>query len=101
MYETLSTRLVRRPDRVIFLKDLFQKLPIHPVDDLPYREVAIRQTVDEQSPYSLADNVIRLMLSDPNLRIATLLTFNPRDFYDICAKRNIQLVQASDAQIHK
>jgi predicted nucleic acid-binding protein len=92
LYEAISSRLIRRPDRVRFLKDVFQKFDIQPVNDLPYRDRALKVTIDEQHPFSLADNVIRLMLSDPGLRIKSFITYNSGDFADICYKKSIDLI---------
>jgi hypothetical protein len=35
---------------------------------------------------SLVDRVLRRALSDVNLRIEALITFNPADFADVCQK---------------
>ena len=41
---------------------------------------------------SLVDEVIRLALMDPNVKIDAMVTFNPSDFFDICQSRHIELI---------
>lgn len=42
--------------------------------------------------YSIADVVLREILSDDTLRIDSFVTFNVKDFYDICRKRKIEII---------
>ena len=41
---------------------------------------------------SLVDRVIRRALSDVNVRIDALITFNPADFADVCKRHNRYLL---------
>jgi predicted nucleic acid-binding protein len=41
---------------------------------------------------SLADMVMRLMLEDVNIRVNGLLTFNRKDFHDVCRKRGLEML---------
>jgi hypothetical protein len=43
-------------------------------------------------PISLVDMVIRYILDDVNIRKDCLLTFNRRDFVDVCRKRQIEIL---------
>lgn len=52
----------------------------------------MKLTFEKGNNKSLVDNIIRLMLDDDTLRIDGLITFNARDFYDVCAIRNIELI---------
>jgi hypothetical protein len=63
------------------------------LDDLPFRKKVINQCFDELSKppanrrnLSAVDRVIREILSDRSLRISALITFNPRDFEDVCRR---------------
>ncbi|MGA8874353.1 MAG: hypothetical protein WB555_02415 [Candidatus Korobacteraceae bacterium] len=63
------------------------------LSDLAFRDGAIDECFDELTkpkPHarslSLVDRVIRRMLSDRNLRLEALITFNPGDFVDVCQK---------------
>jgi len=42
-------------------------------------------------PMSLVDMVMRLMLDDVNVRVDGLLTFNQKDFHDVCRKRGLEM----------
>jgi hypothetical protein len=60
---------------------------------LPFRKRVIDQCFDEltkpvasRKNLSAADRVIREILSDRSLRISALITFNPRDFEDVCKR---------------
>jgi len=41
---------------------------------------------------SLCDVLIRLLIEDVNLRIDALLTFNEKDFVDVCRKRRGEIL---------
>ena len=64
--------------------------PLTPDDE--YKAKAYDLTIEENyRGFSLVDNVIRVMMQDPNLKIHALLTFNIDDFIDIAAKRGIEI----------
>ena len=58
------------------------------------RFTAFEQTVRtaRRRPMSLVDMVMRLMLEDVNVRVNGLLTFNRRDFYDVCRRRGLEML---------
>ena len=65
------------------------------LSDEPYRNHALERVFKNPTPslsLSLVDQVIRLALMDPNTRIDAMITFNPRDFSDICHSKNIDLI---------
>lgn len=62
------------------------------INDSKYLTSAMKLTFEKGNNKSLVDNIIRLMLDDDTLRIDGLITFNARDFYDVCAIRNIELI---------
>ena len=43
-------------------------------------------------PISLVDMVMRLMLENVNVPVSGLLTFNPKDFHDVCRKRGLEML---------
>ncbi|HET6386325.1 MAG TPA: hypothetical protein VFJ58_23275 [Armatimonadota bacterium] len=103
LYESMRTRMVRnRPGIVAFDRDrrtLVSRGQLVMLDDQPYREDALEGCFNEAArpqasyrPLSLVDRVIRGMLSDKNLRIEYFLTYNAKDFADVCQKRSINLV---------
>ncbi len=99
-YEFISSRMTEGPRgkaKISALerdwKTLESKSQLVFLSDEAFRELAIRECFDEcarpQSQYrglSLVDRVIRLMLTDVNLRWDALITFNLRDFADICTR---------------
>ena len=97
-YELLRTRFVKHPKWVRSFRHVVADQRIKPIDDQPYRQSALEQTFasagDRGRSISLADWVLRLVLDDQNWRIARLVTFNSRDFADVCRRRGIQILTA-------
>ena len=96
LYETVSTRLIRSRSRTLELEQLLKRAAIQFVDDREYRDAALEAvfaTARIGYSYALADSVIREMLKDINLRIDYLLTFNGRDFADVCQVRRIEMLE--------
>lgn len=93
LYETMNTRFVKMPGALA----RFGAILVHPdtvlLDDSPYREGSYR-TVGETAPqryFSLVDAVLRAIIEDTNVSISAMLTFNPRDFHDVCRKHRVAL----------
>jgi hypothetical protein len=65
------------------------------IDDQRYREEAYSLAVEysrRKRPISMVDMLCRLLIADPEVRINYLLTTNPNDFLDVCAKRQVELL---------
>jgi hypothetical protein len=96
LYETLRTRFVKLPVRMSTFDRVLKRPNVEYVDDAPYRDRALAATIrggiSGKRPLSLCDMLIRLLIDDTSLRIRALLTFNPRDFHDVCQKRNVQIL---------
>jgi len=104
VYETLSTRFVKNRKAMLQLEADWTRLKTqNQLELLPDKEFRDHLIIDEcfselrkvpgaYRPLSLVDRVIRTMLSDVNVRISALITFNPRDFSDVCAKFNRQML---------
>lgn len=99
-YEVLRTRLVKKTEVLHrFLSDL--KSPrITVVDDSKYRQDALEE-IDawakrRQRCHGLVDMVIRQMLLKSDERIDGFITFNERDFIDICQRRKIPVVSGTE-----
>ncbi len=91
LYETLNTRFTRRHNWISGFKGFARKQATI-IEDNEYKEKALNtvlQTNSTHPKYSLVDLVIREILSDYSIKIDTIITFNYRDFADICQKRNI------------
>lgn len=94
LYETLSTRFVKKSKQVDFLMAHLERAKHEKIDDAKYRDAALSQTASfarQGRPLSLVDGVLRHMLLDEALHIKAIATFNPRDFSDICYRRGIEL----------
>ena len=95
VYEAVSTRMVRNKRGLSRLESDWKLLAaqqqLHLLSDLPFREGVVDECFDElKKPpvqyrkLSAVDRVIRRILSDPNIQITAFLTFNPKDFVDVC-----------------
>jgi predicted nucleic acid-binding protein len=94
LYETLNTRLLRRRHSLSSFKATLDRPGTVLVEDGPYRDASLRSVLDmnKSHTYSLVDQVIRSMITDAPMRIDALITFNPRDFRDVCASRGVELL---------
>ena len=93
LYETINTRFAKRPDVLRRIDAIIMKADTLLLDDSPYREGAYRQVQQTfcRRPLSLVDAVLRAVIEDENVRIGGLLTFNAKDFYDLCYPRHVDL----------
>ncbi|MHA6197281.1 hypothetical protein ACX3YG_23260 [Pseudomonas wadenswilerensis] len=92
LFEFVGTRLVRRRSTLAGFRQMLNKTSIVLVDDEPYREKSLEFTTGPSNhSYSLTDHVLRSMIEDVNLSVDALISFNPEDFRDVCAKRRIEI----------
>ena len=93
LYETISTHLTRRRERLLLLEEIISKPNIIFLDDNDYKSEALKQVFQFNRligfTYSLTDSVIREILKDINVRVDYLVTYNVRDFKDVCDQRYI------------
>lgn len=94
LYETLRTRFVKKPGAMQRFAAISGRRNVERLDDLPYRDAALEQTLRtaRRRPMSLVDMVMRLMLEDINVRVTGLLTFNRKDFHDVCRARGLEML---------
>jgi predicted nucleic acid-binding protein len=96
LYETICTHLSRRRDRLLYLEEFIRRPDIVLLDDENYKESALEEVFKLNRTagftYSLVDSVIREVLKDVNVKINYLVTFNERDFIDICQIRQIGII---------
>lgn len=96
LYETINTKLLKDKNKGAadwFLQQLNQNPKFIKVYDDAYRDLAFDSTTSNRGRgISLVDNILRVMMSDQNLKIDTLITFNTRDFVDVCARCRIECV---------
>jgi predicted nucleic acid-binding protein len=97
LYEVINTKFSKREDWMDpFKKLLTNRNNVKIISDDKYKEEAFSLTFDfsirKKRPISFVDMIIRLMLGDANLKINALVTFNEKDFSDICYQKNIDLI---------
>jgi len=96
LYETINTRFTRNKEWVEEFEKVLKNKNVQILEDLEYKENGLALTMDsilnKNRPISLVDMVIRLMLDDVNLKIDYFITFNTKDFIDLCYKKRIELI---------
>ncbi|MGC8552545.1 MAG: hypothetical protein ACP5O7_06715 [Phycisphaerae bacterium] len=94
-YELLRTRFVKNATWIESFNRIVKGNRLKTIDDCSYRAKALDLTMDwgssGQRSISLVDMVLRLVIDDSQNRIREVVTFNPRDFHDVCHKRGIPL----------
>jgi len=93
LYETLRTRFVRNSAVVGRFRRLIAGPTMTLLDDAPYRDHAFERVLQTAArrPMSLVDVVMRAMIEDVNVRVDCFLTFNEKDFFDVCRRRGIPM----------
>lgn len=94
LYETFNTRFAKNKIAVGRFAVLIRQPHVVLLPDEPYREAALEATIASaiSRGVALVDMVIRLILDDINVRKHGLLTFNQRDFSDLCRKHRIEML---------
>jgi predicted nucleic acid-binding protein len=96
LYETINTRLSKNTNGITHFDKILKMPNIVLLDDTEYKERALNFTIENSiksiRPISLVDSIIREILSDINVNIDYLLTFNIGDFIDLCLKRKVQIL---------
>jgi hypothetical protein len=96
-YETLRTRFVKNAVALRQFERFLKSPNIQFLEDEGYRASALELSLDSSlrkaRPLSMVDCLIRLILDDANMRIRYLATFNARDFYDVYARKGIEIIQ--------
>lgn len=93
LYETLSTRLVRQPANMARFGAIVQAPGTELINDKPYRVRSLSALLaphSAQSGLSLVDAVLCGIIEDVNVPISAMLTFNTRDFLEICLQHNVE-----------
>ncbi len=95
LYETFSTRTVRKRNQVILMDYFLKRDNIQFITDDKYRERAYENLIHSNNlhghTYSLVDSIIREIITDINIKVDFLVTFNQSDFADVCAHRSIEI----------
>ncbi|MBR8317593.1 MULTISPECIES: hypothetical protein [Burkholderia cepacia complex] len=96
VYETLKSGFVKHAKAL----DLFERFLKNPHVRFLNAEQYLTDAFDlsfdlslrRGRPMSMVDCLLRLLIDDVDVRIDGLLTFNARDFADICLKRNVSIL---------
>jgi len=102
LYETVSTRMARNIKGLGRMERDWKRLQalsqIQLIPDHAFREGVLEECFEELNrprrqyrSLSATDRVVRRMLSDVNLRIQAFVTYNPRDFADVCHRFGRQI----------
>ncbi len=95
LYETINTRFAKRKEYMKPFEIFVRKSNVTLIDDKDYKERALELAFEYSSIgkryFSLVDIILRQILSDDSFKIDYLLTFNAKDFIDVCKKRNIEI----------
>lgn len=95
LYEVMKTRTVKNADLLARLTVELRSPGIHLVDDAKYREHALDDClIETRRPLSLVDRVLRAIAADVNVKVHSVVTFNPGDFADVCRRRKLDLLTA-------
>ena len=96
MYELLRTEYVADKSATEAIEMLLKKECFEMVCDVSYRDLALKLTLsDKKRNLSIVDNILRLMIADTNLNVKGIVTFNVRDFADICRLKGILLINSA------
>ena len=95
LYETISTHLARRRERLLYLEEFIKKPDIILFDDSVYKATALQEVFHLNRiagfTYSLTDGVIREILKDIDVKVNYLVTFNNSDFEDLAEAKNVKV----------
>jgi predicted nucleic acid-binding protein len=90
LYETLNTNFIK--NHKLSFDSFLKTHHTTTIYDTKYRDKALEETLKISNyKYSLVDMVLRIMILDVNLSIHALITFNDRDFIDVCQQRSIPI----------
>ena len=96
LYETINTRFVRQAETVARFESIMRAPDTEFLDDNPYRFEVYRDTIEQaktrRHAMSLVNSVLYAILNDINVRIDAMLTFNSRDFAEICRIQKVELL---------
>ena len=100
LYETLGSHFVRNTRALERFEQTLKSLTPTFLDDTCYRDTAFRLSIasslnksrNKSRSLSMVDCAVRLILEDPDVRVDTSLTFNARDFADVCHRKHIELI---------
>jgi predicted nucleic acid-binding protein len=94
LYETINTKFMKNKMAKIEFEAVLNQENVFVVSDEKLKDEALKITFGNDSTkrsLSLVDNIIRLILENSDYRVNCLITFNKKDFVDICEQRQIKI----------
>jgi len=92
LYETLNTRFARRQSWVQEFHRIIRTHRVDYISDNDYKEFSLELFLNQrEQEFSLVDIIIRHIMEDDTIKIDAILTFNQKDFINICYKKGIEL----------
>lgn len=96
IYETLRTRFVKNKPALQQFEKFLKAPNVIFLDDTEYRDYALDISLETSlrrgRPLSMVDCLLRLIIEDTNVKIKYLMTFNTRDFEDVCKKNRVEIL---------
>lgn len=96
LYESLCSKMVRKPNQVQTLTSYFTQ--VDKVADEKYIDEAfntiVSQAIHGSGEASMVDIVIMMMSDDPENHVKGVLTSNGRDFSQFCYKHHIPMINS-------
>ncbi|MCF6241292.1 MAG: hypothetical protein L3J74_08110 [Bacteroidales bacterium] len=91
LYETFNTRFSKKSNLLI---QILKKDNVILIDDTYYKESALINLEQNfrKRDLSLVDLIIREILTDKKIRINFLVSFNVKDFVDVCQRKQITII---------
>jgi predicted nucleic acid-binding protein len=94
MYEVLRTYTVKNPKMMDGFARVVRRPKVYKIDDSKYRSRCLEESfliARRGRPISLVDLIVRAVLRDDDYRVTQLLTYNQRDFADVCRDRGVTM----------
>ncbi|AWH84556.1 hypothetical protein HYN59_05230 [Flavobacterium album] len=96
LYEVLNSSFIKNKAALENLENLIKSEKTALIYDESYRDNALHNVYQvHKSPIpkvALVDSIIREILKDINIKVDGLVTFNVKDFKDLCDIRNISII---------
>ena len=97
LYETVNTRLVRRPESLARFDAIIRSAKTELLDDTPYRPRLLSAQFTRHlsmNRLSLVDAILCSIIEDVNVSVSVMLTFDMGNFLPICQQNNVELLSA-------
>lgn len=100
-YEILRTKHTKRFDYLQVVRNFITSYKVTLLNDTPYRETCLNDCLRQEMRgrgFSLVDMVLRSIINANPQDIGYLITFNDKDFVDICGQHRIEILPGSSSR---